>query len=106
MPCLLPSNPTPTTGSPARAARIINRPPQNRESHRSCGEAHRCRVRRLDDHRPHRTDAGQRTTRHTNDGKTIAVDPIESNCYATIARERMLADRQMTIRRASCEDAP
>jgi Ca2+-binding RTX toxin-like protein len=38
------------------------------------------------------TNAGQRTTRETTDGKTIAVDPIESNRNVTIARERTLAD--------------
>jgi hypothetical protein len=38
------------------------------------------------------TNAGQRTTKQTTDGKTIAVDPIESNRNVTIARERTLAD--------------
>ena len=38
------------------------------------------------------TNSGQRTTRQTTDGKTIAVDPLESNRNVTIARERTLAD--------------
>ncbi|HJT99292.1 MAG TPA: M91 family zinc metallopeptidase [Rhodanobacteraceae bacterium] len=38
------------------------------------------------------TNAGQRTTKQTTDGKTIAVDPIESNRNVTIERERTLAD--------------
>jgi len=38
------------------------------------------------------TNAGQRTNKQTTDGKTIAVDPIESNRNVTIARERTLAD--------------
>src|SRR5690349_9123838 len=38
------------------------------------------------------TNAGQRTTRQTTDGKTITVDPLESNRNVTIARERTLAD--------------